>query len=221
MLGVGAGANITCRLAMLSPDSVLGVVALQPTASAAGIMEQVKVELKTNFNFCTACLQERSAVANLRLSDHSRDTDQFLVLHKFGHLEDTGVEEKRKEVEEFKRALHTDINPRLILQSHNRHSLYSTSRNLKLYLESYMKRTDIMEDIRNKLRCDLLIIVGSKSSMIRQSEAMFKFKQFKQSQTQSTVSLSKVDGVGDVLSENPKKVSEAILLFFCQVCKLI
>ena len=44
-LGLGAGANILCRLAIHSPDKVLGVVAIQPTASAATVMEQLKVQL--------------------------------------------------------------------------------------------------------------------------------------------------------------------------------
>ena len=38
-LGLGAGANILCRLAIHSPDKVLGVVAIQPTASAATVLK--------------------------------------------------------------------------------------------------------------------------------------------------------------------------------------
>ena len=46
LLGVGAGANIACRLALLVQSRVLGIIAIQPTASAAGIMEQVKVRCR-------------------------------------------------------------------------------------------------------------------------------------------------------------------------------
>ena len=42
-LGLGAGANILCHLAIDSPARVLGMVAIQPTASAASVMEQLKV----------------------------------------------------------------------------------------------------------------------------------------------------------------------------------
>ena len=51
LLGVGAGANIACRLALLVPSTVLGIIALQPTAAAAGIMEQVKVGGHLNYIF--------------------------------------------------------------------------------------------------------------------------------------------------------------------------
>ena len=45
-LGVGAGANVLCRLAIHSPDKVLGIIAVQPTASAASVLEQMKVHTK-------------------------------------------------------------------------------------------------------------------------------------------------------------------------------
>ena len=57
--------------------------------------------------------------------------------------------------------------------------------------------------------------MGSQSSVVKQTEAMFKLlKQADQSRARA--SLIKVDGVGDVLIESPEKVAEAIL-FFCQV----
>ena len=43
LLGVGAGGNIACRMAMMVPRLVLGIIAIQTTAAAAGIMETVKV----------------------------------------------------------------------------------------------------------------------------------------------------------------------------------
>jgi len=96
-LGVGAGANILCRLAMHSPDRVLGVVAIQPTASAASVMETLK-----------------QSIVSLKLGsiDHGPDTDQFLVYHKFGSLVEK-AEDKLEAVENYKKQLHTDINPRL------------------------------------------------------------------------------------------------------------
>ena len=51
-------------------------------------------------------------MSNLKLSDHGRDTDQFLILHKFGHLEETHEEDIRKTVVDYKESLHKDINPR-------------------------------------------------------------------------------------------------------------
>jgi len=176
-LGVGAGANILCRLAIHSPDKVLGLVAIQPTASAATVMEQLKQK-----------------IVSLKLGsiDHGPDTDQYLVYHKFGNLVES-AEDKLEAVEEFKKRLHADINPR----------------NLKLFVGSYMKRDEILDKINTKIKCDVLIVVGSNSSFVKQTEAMHK-----QSNLEKT-SLIKLENVGDVLIESPEKVSEA-LLFFCQ-----
>eukprot|EP00092_Neocalanus_flemingeri_P011436 GFUD01012323.1.p1 GENE.GFUD01012323.1~~GFUD01012323.1.p1 ORF type:complete len:411 (+),score=112.80 GFUD01012323.1:117-1349(+) len=176
-LGLGAGANILCRLAMHSPGRVLGLVAIQPTASAANVMEQLK---------------QRIVSLKLGTMDHGPDTDQFLVYHKFGNLVEK-ADDKVEAIEMYKKRLHTDINPR----------------NLKLFVESYMKRTEILDDIKAKIMCDVLIVVGSNSSFVKQTEAMLKQSDLKKT------SLIKLEDVGDVLIESPKKASEAIL-FFCQ-----
>jgi len=176
-LGVGAGANILCRLAIHSPGTVLGLVALQPTASAASVMEQLK---------------QRIVSLKLGTLEHGPDTDQFLVYHKFGNMVET-AENKIVAIEMYKKRLHTDINPR----------------NLKLFVESYMKRTEILDEIKAKITCDVLIVVGSNSSFVKQTEAMHKQSDLKKT------SLIKLEDVGDVLSESPKKAAEAIL-FFCQ-----
>lgn len=179
LVAVGAGANIALRLAMQAAHLVLGVVAIQPTSSAANIREQVK---------------ERTVVSNLKLSDHNTATDQFLIQHKFGHFE----ADVRQDVETYKDALHRDLNPR----------------NLMLYVEAYMKRGDITENIKNHLKCDTLLIVGSQSEGVKDTEELYKTIQ-KGSQGKSKTSLMKIEKVGDVLTQKADKVAEAIL-FFCQ-----
>ena len=112
-LGVGAGANVLCRLAMHSPDRVLGVVAIQPTASAASVMETLKVENYLCIIGNRHCDSQQSIVSlKLGSIDHGPDTDQFLVYHKFGSLVEK-AEDKLEAVENYKKQLHTDINPRL------------------------------------------------------------------------------------------------------------
>ena len=59
------------------------------------------------------------------------------------------------------------------------------------------------------------MVVGSQSTVAKQTKAMFKLLR-KGSQNKSNASLIKIDRVGDVLTESPEKVAEAIL-FFCQV----
>ena len=46
--------------------------------------------------------------------DHGPDTDQFLVYHKFGSLVEK-AEDKLEAVENYKKQLHTDINPGSVL----------------------------------------------------------------------------------------------------------
>ena len=99
--------------------------------------------------------QERTVLSNLKLSDYGKDTDQFLIVHKFGHLEEAHEEDIRMMVEDYKETLHRDMNPRLnkkddlIMKEKIGVSFF---RNLKLYVESYMKRTDITEELQNNLR---------------------------------------------------------------------
>ena len=57
--------------------------------------------------------QERTVLSNLKLSDYGKDTDQFLIVHKFGHLEEAHEEDIRRMVEAYKKTMHRDINPRL------------------------------------------------------------------------------------------------------------
>ena len=84
-------------------------------------------------------------------NEHGPDTDQFLVYHKFGNLVEN-AEDKLEAVEMYKKRLHTDINPRyVILYLFMVIELYYF-RNLKLFVESYMKRTEILDEIKAKIK---------------------------------------------------------------------
>ena len=76
----------------------------------------------------------RSVVGDLR-SGHSRDSDHFILQHCLGHLGDQPSQLTLTLVNTFRTELHDDINPR----------------NLQLFLESFMMRSDLMDKIR-KLR---------------------------------------------------------------------
>jgi len=177
-LGCGAGANIILKFALLHQERLHGMIAFQPTASAATVLERLKDR------FGSFKLDEMSA--------HGEDTDVYLVFHKFGHaLEGDKITEEA--ISMFKNRLHRDINPR----------------NLNRYVLSYMNRTDIVDQVRNYLKIDCLLVVGSRSSFVKDTESMFKEANLK------NASLLKIDDVGDVLNEAPDKAAEAILLF-CQ-----
>ena len=140
-------------------------------------------------------------------------------------------------VEAYKKTLHRDINPRL-----NKRRISSLIKNVGRLLQesealcrilheknrydrSTAKQSQLCQHDENQIwscsdwgylcRCDILLVVGSQSTVAKQTKAMFKLLR-KGSQNKSNASLIKIDRVGDVLTESPEKVAEAIL-FFCQV----
>ncbi len=82
--------------------------------------------------------------------------EHMVTFRRFGHkLEDH--EDKAQALEEFKKALGK--------QTVNK-------KNLQAYLDSYMNRVDITGKLRENLRCDALLVVGSKSSQCAAAEYM-------------------------------------------------
>ena len=78
----------------------------------------------------------------------------YLLLHFF-QLEDT--EDKEKALEKFKDEMKKgSIN----------------KKNLNKYIESFMNRVDISGKLKDELKCDALLVVGSKSSQCAAAEYM-------------------------------------------------
>ena len=73
-------------------------------------------------------------------SGHSRESDHFIIQHSLGHLGDQPSKQTLSLVNTFRAELHEDINPR----------------NLQLYLESFMMRSDLTDKIK-KLRYSIYI----------------------------------------------------------------
>jgi len=171
--------------------------------AGAGANIMTRFVLK-NPNRChgAICIQPTASVATFREQFKEKlnamkpgasfDTDQFMVFHKFGHSVDKFAD-IQEALKEFKNKLHRDIN----------------KKNLKLYVDAFMKRTDISEDIAKSLTTEMLILVGARYPMVKATEAMYK-----QAPMKST-SILKLEDVGDVLDEAPEKAQEAMLLF-CQ-----
>ena len=78
-------------------------------------------------------------VGDLR-SGHSRESDHFILQHSLGHLGDQPSQQTLSLVNTFRAELHDNINPR----------------NLQLYLESFMMRSDLTDKIK-KLRYSIYI----------------------------------------------------------------
>ena len=81
--------------------------------------------------------------------------ENLAVFRKFGHkLED--AEDQDKALEEFKAQLGRELN----------------KKNMKLYVEAYANRKDITTQLCTGLRCDALLVVGSKTSHVAAAEHM-------------------------------------------------
>jgi predicted esterase len=116
--------------------------------------------------------------------------ENIAAFRKFGHkLEDT--EDKEKALEEYKEKMKHKVN----------------SKNMTKFANAFMKRTDIVPNLKEGLKCDALVVVGTKSSNIHAAEYMHS----QMDKTKS--SLLKVDNVGNAMDESPEKLANSILLF--------
>lgn len=70
-----------------------------------------------------------------------------------------------------------------------------------------MNRVDISGKLAAELRCDALLVVGTKSSQCAAAEYMHSHMD------KTRTSLLKVDGVGNVVDEASAKLANSILLF--------
>merc|ERR1712223_421108 len=103
-----------------------------------------------------------------------------------------GKEDKAQALEDFKAEL-------------RKHSI--NKKNMQKYIDSYMLRVDITGKLASELRCDALLVVGSKSSQCGAAEYMHTHMD------KTRTSLLKVDGVGNVVEDAPAKLANSILLF--------
>ncbi|XP_018006892.1 uncharacterized protein ZK1073.1 isoform X3 [Hyalella azteca] len=177
-LGEGAGANILARFAMAAPDRCMGLILIHCTASSAGVMEHFKDKF----------------ISWKLSSGVPSSAEQYLIIHKFGNrlveqLE--SAENKESLIKEFQDRLQSKINPR----------------NLRKYVEAFLKRSDFSSKLESKLGVETLLVTGSKASHVNAVHTMH------QACNKTKASLLKIDDVGDVLSETPDKFAQSLLLF--------
>lgn len=82
-------------------------------------------------------------------------------------------------------------------------------KNVAKYNEAYMKRSEILKELNKKVKCDILLLAGTKSKSVGDTEAIHR------EITPGICSIIKVEEVSEPLMETPTKTSEALLLF-CQ-----
>lgn len=125
--------------------------------------------------------------------NHINPTGEHMIaFRKYGHkLED--ADDKEKALEQF-------------TKKHIRKSTIN-KKNLKMYIDAYMNRVDISGKLAAELRCDALLVVGTKSSQCAAAEYMHSHMD------KTRTSLLKVDAVGNVVEEASAKLANSILLF--------
>lgn len=116
--------------------------------------------------------------------------EQYLIFHKFGHQLDT-AENKERLIKEYQDRLQSKINPK----------------NLRRYVEAYLKRSDLSSKLESKLVVETLLVTGAKASHVNTVQTMH------QNCNKQKASLLKIDDVGDVLQECPEKFAQSLQLF--------
>jgi len=134
----------------------------------------------------------KDKILNWKLSNVGMNptAEQYLIFHKFGHQLDS-AENKERLIKEYQDRLHSKINPK----------------NLKKYVESFLKRTDISTKLEQQLKVETLLVTGSKASHIHTVHTMH------QQCNKTKTSLIKFDDVGDVMTECPEKFAQSLQLF--------
>lgn len=112
---------------------------------------------------------------------------EYLTVHRFGQKADDKSDVVVAYVEDLKK----HFNPV----------------NLAKYLNSFCKRTDLSSSLATDLKCDTLLVVGSKASHLHTVYTMH------QAMNREKTTLLVVDGVGDVMSEAADKLTRGMILF--------
>jgi len=181
--GEGAGANILARFAMAHIGRVLGVCLLHTTGSTAGLMESLKDKMM------------RWKLDSLGLNPSS---ESYLVLHRFGATKFSKAadkEELQRIVESYQDTLRNKAN----------------SKNLKKFVEAFLKRTSIADNTK-KLNCPVLLVTGQQS-IFNGTTRMLHQAILKNCEDKAKVEFIEVGGVANVLEEKPDKLVECFQYF--------
>lgn len=132
----------------------------------------------------------KHSFAKWQMNHMHASAENLVAFRKFGHkIEDT--EDKEKALEEYKEKMKHKVN----------------SKNLNKFATQFQKRTDIVPNLKEGLKCDALVVVGAKSSNLHAAEYMHSHMD------KTKTSLLKIDHVGNTMDESPEKLANSILLF--------
>ena len=178
--GVGVGANILSRFALTNSKFVSGLLLINPTSTASSWSEWFYQKVNVYY------LSGSASDASFPQSVHN-----YLMWYHFG---------KRNQ----------DHSHDLIEMYSSYFSSKSVNpRNLALFIESYLKRTDlglVRNDTKNNFQCPVLLICGAFSPHIEDSILMTSCIPAEKQ------SWMKLQDCGFVLEEQPGKVAESLKL---------
>ncbi|CAD5118212.1 DgyrCDS6935 [Dimorphilus gyrociliatus] len=183
--GEGAGANILARFACKHSDRVMGVVLLHCTGTTAGLMESLK-----------------DKVINWKLEHIGMNptAEQYLVLHRFGSSSSKfntaeNAEQLKQVIANFQEELRQHVNPK----------------NLKKFVEAFLKRTSIADKITH-LKCPMLLVTGQKSVFSGTTNSLAQTVS-RHASVKDLVNFIEVKRVANVLEEAPEKMAESFQYF--------
>lgn len=179
--GEGAGGNVLCRAVMQAPDKVLGLIAIHSTSTSAGVLETIK---------------DKWMSWKMQQGGLDPTVEEYLVMYKYGRFieeetDETQAAERQAMVNKYLSELKGRINPK----------------NLDKFMNTFLNRTDISAQLKEKLDCDTLVVVGSKSSFLHTTLTLY------QSLDPQRSSLLRVDDVGDVVNQAPADLARGLILF--------
>lgn len=172
-----------CRYALLFPEMVDGLFLIHPTSTPASWTEWFYQKVNIYY------LNGFGSVASPNFPQQTQD---YLMWHHFGNI----TEGRNRDLVEVYRGYFSGKN-------HN-------ARNLALFIDSYLKRTNLLIDRGNKNRnfkCSVLVLCGSLSPHIDDTVTMNS----RLNPENST--WMKLSDCGMILEEQPSKVVEAFRLF--------
>jgi pimeloyl-ACP methyl ester carboxylesterase len=181
--GEGAGANILARFAMANIERVLGVCLLHCTGTTAGFMESLK---------------DKVIGWKLEHIGMNPSAEAYLVLHRFGTSElskATDREQLKSTIEKYQEMLRNKTN----------------AKNLKKFVEAFLKRTNIADNIK-RLKCPVLLVSGQRSVFNSSTRSLHQAI-LRTCQDKAKVEFIEVAGVANVLQEKPDKLAESFQYF--------
>lgn len=182
-VGEGAGANIIARFAMAHINRVLGICLMHATGTTSGLFESLK---------------DKVLSWKLDTLKVNQSAESYLVLHRFGETKfskATDKEELKAIVESYQDVLRTRTN----------------AKNLKKFVEAFLKRTSLTENIK-RITCPILLVTGQLSIFNGTTRNLHQAL-MKECKDKTKVEFIEVAGVANVLEEKPDKLIECFQYF--------